>query len=337
MRRGPGTEAAYRRLTESRLWSRAAARALSAGQAGGSTGSRASAVSDAVSDSASTQAAPKASPCKGRATQGPGDRGGHRPSPTIEARVGPEVHSCVLGPAQIQPARSKARQAARASLGKGRATQGRALPLPAGRIPGLAGSPLEGAPGGKGVAGPRPSKEGEGATPPPPGKARVGPGAHSRGVLPRFSLRGGRRAMGHGRRQAEAEQARDGSSLRSHPHLAKPWSGRNPTRVESRPVQAAWASPCRSRATQGKAQPLQSTGRAWSLLGWGPGQIQPVLPEARQGARALQDRSRAKQGSKQPLPAGRSPGRFGSPLGRGPAEVQPTRPKARNAVRVSPG
>ena len=40
--------------------------------------------------------------------------------------------------------------------------------------------------------------------------------------------------MGHGRRQAEAEQARDGSSWRSHPHLAKPWSGRNPTRVESR-------------------------------------------------------------------------------------------------------
>ena len=121
--------------------------------------------------------------------------------------------------------------------------------------------------------------------------------------------------MGHGRRKAEAEQASDGSSWRSYPHRAKPGSGLNPTQVKSCPVQAAWASPGRSRATQGRGQPLQSTGRAGSLLGWGPAQIQPARPKARQAARASHGRSRATQGREQPLPTGRSPGRVGSPLG----------------------
>ena len=190
----------------------------------------------------------------------------------------------------------------------------------------------EGAPGCKGVAGPKPSDAGDGAVPPLPGKARVGPGAHLGGIRPRFSLRGGRRAMGHGRRKAEAEQASDGSSWRSYPHRAKPGSGLNPTQVKSCPVQAAWASPGRSRATQGRAQPLQSTGRAGSLLGWGPAEIQPARPKARHAARALQGRIRATQGREQPVPTGRSPGRVGSPLGWGPAQIQPARPKTHQAA-----
>ena len=173
----------------------------------------------------------------------------------------------------------------------------------------------EGAPGCKGVPMSKPSGSGDGTVPPLPGEARVGPGGHLGGIRPRFSLRGGRRAMGHGRRKSEAERASDDSSWRSYIHRAKPGSGLNPTQVKSCPVQAAWASPGRSRATQGRAQPLQSTGRAGSLLGWGPAQIQPARPKARQAARASHGRSRATQGREQPLPTGRSPGRVESPLG----------------------
>ena len=141
------------------------------------------------------------------------------------------------GPAPVQPARPKARQAAWAPPGRSRAAQERVQPLPTGRSLGQAGSPLgwgpansqparpkarhsakaspapppagkgpgweptrvgsgpgsacaaKGAPDCMGVAWPKPSDSGEGTASSRPGEARVGSGAHSGGVLPRFSLR----------------------------------------------------------------------------------------------------------------------------------------------------
>ena len=43
-----------------------------------------------------------------------------------------------------------------------------------------------------------------------PGEARVRPGAHSGGILPRFSLRTQSRSRLHGRRRAEAAESRGG-------------------------------------------------------------------------------------------------------------------------------
>ena len=127
------------------------------------------------------------------------------------------------GPAQIQPARPKAWPCCKGvdGLKPSDAGEGAASPrwvkLGSGQEPTRVGScpdsasAAEAAPGGKGVAGPKPSDAGEGAAPPPLGEARVGPGAHSGGVpppVPRFSLRCGRCAMEHGRRQAESEQSK---------------------------------------------------------------------------------------------------------------------------------
>ena len=122
-----------------------------------------------------------------------------------------------------------------------------------------------------------------------PGEARVGPGAHSGGVRPRFSLRSQRRARLHGRRLAEIQRLRGG-----HSHVPL---GRSPD-------------------------------RAGSPLGWGPAPVQPAQPKARQTAWALQGRGRAMQERAQPLPIGRSPDRAGSLLGWGPAQIQPSWPKA---------
>ena len=49
-------------------------------------------------------------------------------------------------------------------------------------------------------------------------------------------------------------------------------------------------SPCKGRATQGRAQPLpnyRSSGRAGSPLVWGPAQIRPATSEARQAERRI--------------------------------------------------
>ena len=64
-----------------------------------------------------------------------------------------------------------------------------------------------------GVAWPKSSDSGEGIATFPSGEARIGPGAHSGGVQPRFSLRSRRRARLHGRCRAEAERCRRGRSL----------------------------------------------------------------------------------------------------------------------------
>ena len=200
MSRGPGTEAAYRRLTEGRLWSGSGPGPWARVQAAGSTGSRASSVSDAVSGSASAQAAPKASQCKGRATRGraqplpnyrsPGRRArlngrcraeaeqrrrGYSLSPPGEARVGPGAHSGGTRPDSAFVAEGvvglQGRRRAEAEQCRG----GLSLSLPC--------------------------------------KSRVGPGAYSGGVRPRFSLRSQRSTRLHGRRRVEAERRRGGRSL----------------------------------------------------------------------------------------------------------------------------
>ena len=98
--------------------------------------------------------------------------------------------------------------------------EGRARPLSIRAKPGSGQEPTrvesgpgsacaaEGAPDCMGAAWPKPSDSGEGIATSPSGDARVGPGAHSGGVLPRFSLRSRRRARLHGRCRAEAERRR---------------------------------------------------------------------------------------------------------------------------------
>ena len=130
------------------------------------------------------------------------------------AWIRPGAHT---GPAAIQPARPEARQAARASTGRSH------LPLVKRRL-----AEAERRRGGCSLSL-------------PPGKARVGPGAHSGGVGPRFSLCCRGRARRHGRRKAEAERRRGAVS----PYQSKAGSGREPTRVGSSP-----GSACASEGAQ---------------------------------------------------------------------------------------
>ena len=155
------------------------------------------------------------------------------------------------GPAPV-PSRARRRcQAAKASPGRSRATQGRVQPLPAGRSPGRARSQLA-----WGLARRRPPLAIEGA-------AR--------------------------RRRCCQPKAKQRMGGRSHPHRAKPGWGRKATRLGPGPApppsrarrrgQAAKALPGRSRATQGRARPLptgRSPGRARKPLGWGQAPVQPA-------------------------------------------------------------
>ena len=108
-------------------------------------------------------------------------------------------------PAQIQPARPEARHEARALPGQSPATQGRpSLSLP--------------------------------------GEARVGPGAHSNGVLSQI--------------QPARQEARQAAGAPGCMGVAGP----KPSDEGEGPASLTWRSP----------------GRAWSPLGCGQGQIQPV-------------------------------------------------------------
>ena len=89
----------------------------------------------------------------------------------------------------------------------------------------------------------------------------------------------------------QAARASHGRSLAApSPHRAKPGSGREPSLVVRGPGSAFVAEGVvrlqgrrRAEAEQGRAQPLPALriqGRAGSLLGWDPAQIQPAQPEA---------------------------------------------------------
>ena len=174
------------------------------------------------------------------------------------------------------------------------------------------------------------------ASPPPPGEARVGPGAYLDGVLPRFSLRCRRRARLQGRRRAEAERHRGGRRLSprearvaaftaegaqccmgvarrkpsdagesaASPYRATPGSGREPTRMGSCPSSAY--------AAEGAPGCIDVVRQMPSYAG--EGAASPHQGEAR---------------FRQCL------GRAGSPLGWDPVKIQPARPKASQAARAS--
>ena len=134
-----------------------------------------------------------------------------------DARIGSGAHS--LG-AHRQAVRLKSRQAARASPDKGRATQERAQPLPTGRSPCRAGSPL--GCGVRPIAGlssrrrarrrrrrqARAARQRGGRSHSPPGEVRVGPGAYLYMVRPSAGLRGRRRDRRRGRRRHARSKSR---------------------------------------------------------------------------------------------------------------------------------
>ena len=174
----------------------------------------------------------------------------------------------------------------------------------------------EGAPGCKGVAGPKPSVAGGGCSL-SPGEALVGQGAHLGGSCPDSAFTSEGAPGGKGVARPKSSDA--GESAAS-PSWAKPGSGREPTRVgscSSSALAAEGAPGCmgvvrqkpsfsgEGAASSHSAEALfrLCLGRARSPLKWGPADIQPALPEMRQEARALTGPSRATQGRDQPLPS----------------------------------
>ena len=139
-------------------------------------------------------------------------------------------------------------------------------PTQAGSCPSSAFA-AEGAPGCMGVVRQKPSFSGEGAASPHQVEARF-----------RLCLDQARSPHGSCRYSACAAGGASGGKSVDGPKPPPP--GEAPTG--------------RSRATQGRVQPLpspgQSPGRARSPLWWGWAQIQPVLPRARQAAWASQGR-----------------------------------------------
>ena len=228
--------------------------------------SRAFSVSDAVSDSASAQAAPKASPCEGRATQG---RAQSLPNHQSPGRVGSQL---VWGPAQIQPARSRARKAVRGFAGQGPSDAGES-----------AASLCRAEPG----SGREPTRVGSGPAPAifralkcVEGVARQGPSDSGEDVAP--------------------------------PRRAEPGSGWEPTRVgpggsplsrsKARPGCEGVAKQERSNVGEGAAAPTgRSPGGVGKPLAWGP-QRRP--PPALQGAARLR---RSNQAEAERLWEGRGP------------------------------
>ena len=168
------------------------------------------------------------SPGKGRATQG-------RAQPLFAGRSPGRAGSRLAwGPAQRRPssalggaARRRRRRQARAERLRGGAPPRRAEPgsgweptrLGSGRAPAPSSAPRRGQ---AAKASPREAERlWEGRGPSAPGEARVGPGAHSGGVLPRFSLRGRRRARRQGGSPGRS-RAMQGTA-RSLPYRANPW------------------------------------------------------------------------------------------------------------------
>ena len=131
----------------------------------------------------------------------------------------------------------------------------------------------------------------------PPGEARVGPVAHSRGARPRFSLRGRRRG-----RAARASPGRSSAGEGpASPCPANPGSGREPIRPRfSRRSQKSTrlhgrrrVEAERRRGGRSLFRPGRRPGLAGSPLWWGQAEIEPVLPKARQAVRASSGPSQA--------------------------------------------
>ena len=198
-----------------------------------------------------------------------------------------------------------------------------------------------------GVAGSKPSDAGEGSASPHPGEARVGPGAHSGGVRPRFSLRCRRRARLQGRRRDEAERHRGGCSPSCR---AKPGSGWEPIPVGSGPDSACaaggarWgkgvAGPKASYTGVGAPSPYAAkpgSGRGPTRVGSCPDSA--CAAEGAPGCKGAvrQKPSNAEEGAASPHPGDarfrRSLGRARSPLEWGPADGQ----EARYAARAPTG
>ena len=225
------------------------------------------------------------------------------------------------GPAQSQPARSMARQAARGVAGQGpsdawggRRPRGRAKPGP-GREPTRVGH--------CGVRrGARARRRGQAAKA-LPGKGRAtkgGGGAPAqRGVRLSACLRGRKRSRRRRRRQAWVEQHRRG---RSPPRRAKSGSGRRPTRLGFGPEPAPL--PGQSQATQGNAAPpcraKPGSGREPT-----PAQIQPARSKAHQATLGVAAPKPSDAGEGEASSHRTKPWLVpaGSPLVLGPAQNQP--------------
>ena len=123
------------------------------------------------------------------------------------SRAGSLPVSC---PAQRRPARTKSRQAAKQAL----SDAGGSSHSPQGDVRGLALAPVcavEGVRRHRRRQAKAERRRG-GRSPSPPGKAQVGPGAHSGGVWPSAGLRCRRRTRRRRRRQIRAERRSEGTS-----------------------------------------------------------------------------------------------------------------------------
>ena len=129
-------------------------------------------------------------------------RGGRSPSPPAGARVGPGANSRGVWPGAAPLSRSKAPPGGEGVASQRRSNEWEGAATPTGRSPGGVGKPLAWGPAQRrpppalgGAARRRRHCQAEaerlrgGRGPSPPGGARVGPGSHSGGGRPRFSLR----------------------------------------------------------------------------------------------------------------------------------------------------
>ena len=178
----------------------------------------------------------------------------------------------------------------------------------------------EGAPGCKGVAGPKPIDAGEGAASPPakPGSGREPAPSRPKARQAVWASTGRSRAT---QRRVQPLHSPGRSPGRARSPVLSPL-GLGPAQIQParpRARQAAWASPGRSLSTQVRVLPPPTRRRpvlAGSPLGWRPAQIQPARLKARQPVKARAARRRggssascwAKPGSgREPTCVGSSP------------------------------
>ena len=219
MRRGPGTEAAYRRLTEGRLrsgsgpglWARA------------KPGARPGRERPRCRTQCRTRHRPRPRRRRRRARTEQ-YRGGTSPSPTIEARVGPEGRVCGVWPrvglrARRRAGRQRGRRARaeRHRGGRSPSSLGEARVGRQGTLSRPSAAPLprsEARPGYYGVAREGSSDSGEGTAPSrKPGTGQESTYVGSARHRPARCMRARRRGLRQARAEADAERRRGGRSL----------------------------------------------------------------------------------------------------------------------------